>query len=130
MEPDPKERIDHLVDEWMKRIALMPSLEEKLSQLHEADDPCLICMESISIIASITNVLKDSLETIAEQISEGNADLHGMCFMMDLYNKWLEIVLASVIKISGAAHKELEYNEIDRAQLCFREMFTLTQLLN
>jgi hypothetical protein len=127
MQEDEKEKTAlELLGEWHKHVEAIESLEARLQEMREMDDPCLICMEAIAMVISTNHVLKDSMDSIAEQISTGGADLEGMTFMMNLYNQWHTIASACVMRMAHAGHREIEAAQVVRADGCIKETFDRT----
>jgi len=119
-----EEDIQATIDGWRKLANSIPAMESQIKEMIEDGDPCLLCVEVFNMLASIPSILKETIESLVEQVRSGEinlADEHersSIASTANLYNKWHSVTTECILRISVAAHKQLLGNGVEPSSTC------------
>jgi hypothetical protein len=108
-----KQQVLEILNKWREHVDSIPATENQIAFIKAQEDPCLICIEVLNMLASINNVIKDTLEAFEARVRSGALnldnpeDLSGAGFSVGLYNDWHKIAVECILRTSNAGHKQL-----------------------
>lgn len=119
-----EEDIQATMESWQKIASSIPVMESQIQDMVDKGNPCLVCIEVYNMLASIHTILKETLESLMEQLASGEINLGdeneraSIASTANLYNKWHAVTTECILRISVAAHKQLLDHGVKPSRTC------------
>jgi len=113
-----KQQVLDILNGWREHAESVGVLENQIAYIKAQDDHCLICIEALNMLASINNIIKNTLDSFEAKVRSGDMDLDdpgqlaGAAFSAGLYYDWHKIAVECILRTSNAGHQQLTAKNI------------------
>jgi hypothetical protein len=96
---------EEIIELWQQRIAMLPSIFERLTRTQEG---CHVCLEGTNVICAALQALQGTLEDIRISVADGDMDETAATMLLNIHDQWYCVVDEATARMMQAAHATLQ----------------------